>query len=727
MRMPHAFLIYINAKKTVDGTTFVYDLNDERVEVASDTSSIASHAYRGYGSVEECRKIYIETDAETGEFSALLPPISYQMSAQTLVANSDVKVGESRTIDLSKFNLASADTLFSETTTKDPTTGKETVTKKAEKTYDYQYKYIADYHTTPVFKVNEGMAFGSKSYTGSDEDGKYTIDKLYTQDGDNYSYKLGYPVFISGYEYEFAIEAYESYKNADNPKAEEDRQPLKGCFVQIANALSSSQSLVAKTQTGDDGELYEEGSPYGENLNGVQLDSLGQATYTWCAGLPNTNTQTHHANSITMQLCVSDKQYDWVPDEHSGIQWRANGTHQGPGMKGVNVGAVNMGYNFVTLATDKVVMVLRDPPGAKSSTTWTKGSTVSINSETIISNGAHTEDIVEKSWGETVIDAIGNQAHLSIFESDDVRKLTAGADVTILGGYTDNSTETYTTTQDISTSDEAEYVGSWGDLYIGFSRNGIFGDARKVYIPRDGSRFDVCDVTGVQDSLKTTFIYSQLEILTTLIPNYEAQIRKLLKDTYGKPRKRADEITTPHYYSNLPESDPNYGRSNYDKVFGNAATFDKEKMEGPSYAWVAPAGMACQDTLQFMLDQIAGWKEIIRQNEQEKVMMYEDRNSSDVLTDNISFDGGAKVTRTYTSETQKSHGNTYESEEHAIFQWNTGGKFNSKGVVINTANNSVHKQNKNSSTGNTQTQTFSFTLADNDYCDHSVDVYRKKE
>ena len=714
---------YVNAKKTVDGTTFTYDFNDERVEVASDTASIRSRSYRGFGSVEECKKIYIQTDSLTGEFSAMLPPVSYQMSAQTLVANSDVVVGESRTVDLSKFQLASADTLYSESKATDPVTGKEIVKKKAEKIYEYRCKYIADYHTTPVFKVNEGVPFGAKTYTGNDEDGKYVIDNLYTKDGNSFSYKLGYPVFVTGNEYEFDIEAYETYKNADDPKATEERQPLQKCFVQIANALSSSQSLVTKTQTGTDGVLYEEGTPAGENLNGVMLDSLGCATYTWYAGLPNTNAKTHHAQSITMQLFVSGKQYDWVPDNNAGIQWRADGTNQGPGMKGVNVGTINMGKNFVTLGTDKVLMVLRDPPGAKSSATWKKGSTITMKSETVISNGVHSKDIVEVAKGHTQ-QVVGLAS--GVIATEGIKHtFTGGLEGTYLKGHTDLDTESYTTTQDISTQSSKEYVGSWGDVYVGVSRNHIFGDARQVYIPRNASKFDVHDVTGVQDSMKTTFMYSQLEILTNIIPNYEAQIKKLLKDTYGKPRKSPSEITTPHYYSNLAETDPNYGRSNYDKVFGAAAGVNN--YEGPSYAFVPPTNVNCQDTIQFMLDQIEAWKNVIKRNEQEKVLMYEDRNTSDVLTENISFDGGTKVTRTYTSATDNVYVSTTQGEEHLIGQWNSGNKFNGKGIVIETATNSVHIQKSIKTTSNAQTETFSFTMGDNDYCDHSVDVYCKKE
>ena len=722
---------YLNAKKTVDGTTFTYDFNDERVDVASSTSNIESHAYRGFGSVEECKKIYIETDAETGEFSAMLPPINYQMSTQTLVANSDVIVGESRTIDLSKFNLASADTLFSETKTKDPVTGKEIVTKKAEGKYEYQTKYIADYHTTPVFTVNEGLAFGEKTYKGRDDDGDYTLDNLYTKNGSAISYKLGYPVFVTGNDYEFEIEAYENYKNADNPQAAADKQPLSGCFVQINNALSSTQSMVMVPQTVE-GTKYEEGTPVGENINGVQLDSLGCAAYEWQAGLPNTNAKTNHALSITMQLFVSGKQYDWVPAANSGL-WRADGTDTGAGMKGVNVGAINMGNNFSTLATDKVLMVLRDPPGAKSSATWKKGSTLSTKKQRMDGHGAHTKDIYEQAFGstETIVTfpapTIPGAVPLQGMVNTIGIKSTSTGGLDVTGGkYSgDINTETFTTTQDISTSSDPEYVGSWGDIYMGFSRNRIYGDARQVYIPRNASKFDVRDITGIQDSVKTTFFYSQLEILTNIIPNYKEQIKKMLKGTYGQPRKSKSEVTTVHYYSNLPENDPNYARSNFDPVFGSAAVVNENK-EGPSYTMVAPEGKISQDTILFMFEQIKAWEKMIYRNEQEKVMMYDDRNSPDVLAENISFDGGASVSRSYTSATDSTKFSNWDCEEHVIVEVNSGTRFNGNGVILETANNTIHKQAEDENTSNEATQSFSFTLADNPYCDHSVDVYFKK-
>lgn len=699
---------YINAKKTVDGTTFVYDFNTESVAVPSDTISIQSTSYRGFGSVEECKKIYITTDPKTGEFSVMVPPISYRMSEQTLVANSEVRIGESRAIDLSNQRLSGVDTLRSET-------------GKIEGVYHYANKYVADYHTQPVFKVNEGLPFGESEYNGYDEDGEYTIDNLYTQNGNSITYKFGYPIFVSANEYSFDIEAYESFVNADDPDAEEDQQPLSDSYVQISNALTAEQSLIAVEQTDNTGKKYEEGTVWEEKINGIRLDSLGRATYTWCAGLPNTNAKTNHAQSITMQLIVSGKSYDWVPADDSGL-WRADGSNSGPGMKGVNVGAINMGNNFVTEAPDKVFMVLRDPPGAGSSATWKKGSTVTISNENTTGSGVSTKNVLTKSLGAKTTTLSG----VVIQSTGNVNTVNTGVDYNSVTYTNNTSSESFTIQQDISTSSNPEYVGSWGDVYVGYSRNQIFGDARQVYIPRSAAKIDVRDVTGFRDSVNTTFVYSQAEILTLIIPGYQEQIKKLLKDTYGAPRKTSSEITHAHYYSNLPETDPKYGLSNFDKAFGNEAGLTKGKYEGPSYAFVPPAGVNTQDTIQHLLNQIKAWENIIKQNEQEKVEMYEDRNSSDVMTENISFDGGAKVSRSYTSATDSVTVRGWEDSFQEVFGWDSGMTFNDAGVVFNNQNNMSQKTGEKLAVKNDYTQSFSFSLSDNVYCDHSVDVYFKK-
>ncbi len=713
----------LNAKKVVSGTTYSYEINPEQVSVASDTTSIRSRAYRGGGSEEECKKIYITTDSLTGEFSAMIPPLKYKISDQKLVNKEDVKVGNTCIIDLDDFLMAGADTLFT-------VTDSAKQTRSVQGIYNYHYKLIGDYHTTPVFKVNEGKPFGIDKYEHADTDGSYTINNIYTANGENITYNYGYPLFETGKQYEFSLEAYENYVNADVASPKADKQVLSGCFVKIANAMSSTQHIVMKRQTDSKGRVYEPGTPVGDNTYGMYLDSLGKGSYVWCAGLPNINPATNHALSLTMNLVISGKDYGWTPSDNAGLK-RA-GTQDGGGMMGIVLGAITMGKNFVTEAPKMVDMVLRDPPGAHSKTTLKKGSTYSYNKESIRSLSFNGNATLTKSWGTKEKKLSGYKLLLpdsevliaEIIEEDLTHTGSVGPDLQAGLYWGDISTNTFTTNKDISTSSDPEYVGSWGDVYIGTSRNLIFGDAREVYIPRTSKTVSVHDTKGVQDSITTTFAYSQADIITNIMPGYRREIKNLLKDTYGVPRKTRGEVTVPHYYSNLPETDSRYGLSNFDKVFNGAEVKDGV---GPSYTVVFPNTGQHQDTIQYMHNQISAWENIIKENEKEKVMMYENRkNTNEVLTDHLTFSGGSSATRTYTST------NVHNDKIEKEFNVDVYGAYHSKdnikgwGFSFVAGGNAGYKSNYSTSDITENSETITYTLEDNDYCNHTIDVYRKK-
>ena len=59
---------YMNVKD--DGT-----YNNVEVPVASSSVNINSTSWRGAGDPDESRKLYIQTDPQTGEFSAMVPPL----------------------------------------------------------------------------------------------------------------------------------------------------------------------------------------------------------------------------------------------------------------------------------------------------------------------------------------------------------------------------------------------------------------------------------------------------------------------------------------------------------------------------------------------------------------------------------------------------------------------------------------------------------------------------
>ncbi len=710
----------LNAKKTVTGTSYSYDPNDKPVAVASDTTSIKSYSYRGGGSVEECQKIYITTDSLTGEFSALIPPLKYKMSEQKLSNKNDVIVGSGSIIDLDDFTFANADTLF-------VVSDSVKQTRSVSGIYKYHYKLIGDYHNTPVFKVNEGKPFGIDKYEHADADGLYTINNIYTVNGTNITYNYGYPLFEFGKQYLFPLEAYETYVNVDSKEAKPDKQPLSGCFVKIANTMSSTQVMVMKRQTDKEGKVYEPGTPVGDNTLGIYLDSLGKGTYVWCAGLPNVNPATNHALSLTMHLAISGKEYAWIPSDNTGL--KKAGTKDGEGMMGIVLGSVMMGRDFVTKAPVSPTMVLRDPPGAHSMTTLKKGSSYINNTETSISHSGKFDGTLTKSIGTSLIfiDKLKIQGVSAgdYYESSSQASGTLGVNLQMGRYWGDIVNQVFTFNEDVSTSSDSEYVGSWGDVYIGKSSNWIFGDAREVYIPRSSKTVSVHDTKSVQDSVTTTFVYTQAEILRNTIPGYKREIKNMLKDTYGKQRLTREQVTVPHYYSNLPEDHPNFGLSNFDKVFGGAEVKDGS---GPSYAVVFPKTGQYQDTIQYLHNQINAWENVIRQNEAEKVAMYEKRNiKSEVEMKSISFSGGTTVTESMNKTDEVSHATSNDFNIDVNLVYSSLNNIFNQGISFKAGPGYVFKKNETSMDVDQNTTNIVYTLMDNDFANHTIDVYRGKK
>ena len=74
-----------NAMKVVNDASIAYSPNTSTVEVVSQTDNILSHAYRGADNLSQY--VFITTDSLTGEFSALLPPLRYELQEIKFVNN----------------------------------------------------------------------------------------------------------------------------------------------------------------------------------------------------------------------------------------------------------------------------------------------------------------------------------------------------------------------------------------------------------------------------------------------------------------------------------------------------------------------------------------------------------------------------------------------------------------------------------------------------------------
>ncbi len=691
--------VRMNVKRVESGTTYSYKTNDSTVTVASASSKINSRSWRGAGT-DECRNIYIQTDSLTGEFSAMVPPILYETSTMNVLATG-VKVGEKKTIDLTQ-----------------PLVSYKDSTENASGGYDY-YTYNTllkqTYHSTPSFTVaqrgNDSGAFGIKKYKVEDALGTIDIDDIYTVDPTTgVSYKYGAAMFESESQYIFDLKGFEAYANYDADKDHPEVQtvPLAGVVVTIANALSSEQGVYIEGNA--DGA--EPGSIANLQTGELELDSLGQASYVWKAGLPNISAP--YTRTISISYAVEDKIEQW---------------EAGP-LTGIVLGALPTGNNFLTEGPDLIDMILRDPPGSGSSAEWSSGTTTSYSHSR---GGVWSSETGIQTTSKLGVDA-KTVTGIGVAKLDDLESrldLKIGVQVNVEGEDASSWGRSVTTTRTISTSDDADYVGADGDIYIGSSTNIIYGLARNVGLTRVGESQDVeltlKDVMTTGLSFDTEFAYTQNYIENVLLPNYLKTRDDLLitmSDTTGFVNTTDKAV----FITQLSPDDERYGTSNNDStVWGNQATAFPSSA-GPSYRMVIPQGSkeSFQDMVEWCNNQMKNWRKHLYANEMEKVKAWEQaqKNREDsIKVLNVSFDAGSSVT--YSTEMENTRGTSYDCTVTSIATvgFESGCAINSTGVYWDVTTETGGGEHFADEEETAETASFSYTFAEEGSDALSVDVY----
>ena len=698
---PSNDLYRINVIKQKRGeASFTYETNPQTVPVASASDRIKSKAWRGAGS-DDCSKIFILTDSLTGEFSAMLPPLVYAVSAPVIVAIDSV-IGDPNVkaqADLTDPVISYADSV--------------TLENGSTEFYEYNTLYKKVIHSKPIFTVAQSDhtdgAFGISEYEVVDNQGILVVDDIY----DPYptpTYRFGGALFIMSDTYKFNMSGREEYRNYDADRYDPvlTTVPLSGTVVTIENELSSEQAVYALGDT----VTKVPGSVYQLKSNQLVLDSLGNATYVWKAGFPNICAP--YSRTITISYDIDNKTYVW---------------NDGTPITGIVLGSLPTGNNFITAGPDLLDMVLRDPPGTKSKTEWTSGTVTSVShSEGGVWNSENNVETQSKLGAKvTTVTGIG----VALLEDIESKvDLTVGAKVAVEGEDASSWSRSITATRTISTSDEAEYVGAQGDVFIGTSTNIIFGMARSVDLTRKGTsdvELSMNDVMTTGLSFGTEFAYTQNYIENVLIPNLEKLRNGMLTTVPQIPGYR-NTGKRPVYITLAEPGDEAFGASNHDKdIFGSSAT-EHPATDGPSYRMVVPEGSdeSYTDSVEWCNTQIRNWKKHLANNEMQKVMAAElaKAKSDSVKVTNVSFDSGTSVT--YTKETEDKVGSTYENTvtATAIIGATTGFFINKVGVQFDIKTETGGGQHIQDESEQATTASFSYTLAEEGDDDAlTVDVY----
>ncbi len=605
--------------------------NKENLSVASASDKVNSESWRAGGDDNAMKNIYIKTDPKTGEFSALLPPLRYRITNVKFEHNPDLENApvfrNLNAVDLTNVQQEEVpDTCWDD----DNHIGYEPLFK-CVKSLRLTYRSPAKLDVTQI--GSPAGFFGEDSVTvtvmGEDD---VTLPVATVDDKGTVNYLYGYPIFDQDENYEFKIRAYEQYINYDADKEGHRYEAmLTDSIISVDNEMGELV-LVAKEDTSNDSVSVKMGDIVHLEPGQLQLDSLGTAVYKWHASFPN--LQKPFTRTMNIFTKVGNNYYSWKDN----------------GFEGIVFGCIPTGNNFVTVGPDNVIMVLRDPPGANSSTLWQNDTVIVKTSDTMKLNGGEEKVAINFGGGmkQSIFTGVGVMSKTT--EAVASYAVTIGQEATIQAIWGGGKSTTLSRSDKITTNASSDYVGSPGDVFIGFSKNYIFGEAMIVglYKQSDGSyALDMQKGTNIGDNFNTAFNYSQYYIENTQIPNLKLLRNQLL--THVNSRAEIPEKVTgtrPFFYTTLKPDDPRYGSSNCDKaVWGNTASAIVTPDDGPSYTMRVPENWIGVDSVAFYNQAINNWINCLAENEKDKV----EAINTNTLDRNVSWDRGSSRSHTSSS------------------------------------------------------------------------------
>lgn len=585
--------------------------------------------------------ITIYPNGETGEFMADVIPESF--TVRVFVPGHDNIPGSGENLDFSKsFTIQKEIYQYTDSLLKDSVWEK----KQYADTVYYQksQKFIKRY--TPEVRIRQVNPANNQflPYFGNDTvqimalDGSLTEVPLYK--AAQKVYTLGMPVFLQGVDYKLRADIFENYiyYNANGSvKADRapDEIPTQDARVNFSNNIATPDQSVVTVEAGDNGVAY----------------------YAFTAGEPE---MTSAKRKITATVSFGGESSTVT------IPWLKP-------FDAIVLGYKQAGHNFVTKGPDKVLMVLRDPPGSNSYSYLEKGTTHSESSKYTGSIANSGEESWVLGFKQTTITFTGVGAgtitpltetnagvtlgvlHEEKYEGSDAKKIST------------------TITTRFQTSSDPSYVGADADVYIGYSTNIAYGVTQNVSIVSkelygNGDGFLLYDAItpvpgdwylvqkkglGVAQTFETMFAYPQRHIEQVLLPELISIRNTLLMPPglYSDEQWQiiANQNDSVFVVSKLAASDPNYGKSNSDEVFNNP---DFSGFDGNSYKIYFPDNQEVKtDTILSINQMVDNWKQRLQDNEKAKV-------NANVLQ-NYSFEGGTQVEYSEAYATEKSHESSF--------------------------------------------------------------------
>ena len=597
----------------------IYSLNTDSVERvwAQPTDSIvaAGKAVTSAFGTDLSHNVVIYTDSVTGEYTALLPPLTYKVKSIVIPSNDEYRFNP-LSYNPIELGARAGQPMMQDSLRLDSTTVRRV---------NYHLAFDAPYYVEPVLKVTDAsrsdLAFGEEWLPWEDEKGKVHMVPSFTVDSATRepSYRMTYPLFRQGAIYRWRLKITETYVNWDNAAHPVTTVlPWKNGIVTVKSELGNR--IAAERDTimplGEDSTKminFKKGETIALGENQIALDSTGMGIYQFRASDPNiTKPYTLGAN-MSYTNVYGTRNYSWSE----------NGRFYG-----VVLGSITNGSDVLTSGPDDVLYILRNAPGNSSTVSATQGTsfTKTYNNTATANWGMHAD--FKFGIGETKLVLGGNAKPVDISDGffslmfmDERGHITTSGAYNGNKSWTNSQTTVNTLTQTVSTT--PGLTGAAGDVFVGQATNEVFSNSRMVDIqrdPNDSTRYYIGDYDGFVfgKTFGTQFTYTQNHIETKLLPDYLRMRNALLQhaDSLSVVRYRSGEDTTvfvnntsqPQYYTWLSPDAPRYG------------------VDTATYAMVSPRPnpelkvQVYKDMVQYYNEQVRLWKDLLAHNEEMKVM-----------------------------------------------------------------------------------------------------------
>ena len=431
--------------------------------------------------------VIIATNEVTGEYKASLIPYVYY------IKNTDLKIPKNEAITI----LSSAETLNLLATPK-----LDSISYTAK---DGTEIFSEPFHHKKSFRYNAAVTLTllDQQYE------KEIIIKNNTYDISG----LVDPLYIQKKKYDIIFEVSQNYINKDKTA----EVITKEFFTQGVFNITNNLEIVGKSTVS-------------------LIDNNKKYKYSFYAGEPNIAIADGFKNSIAVTYSIPGSNALAISNSSD---FKSKGI--------VNGGASTGGVAFATIAPEVPDIILRDPPGSNSFASIEKGTTITYTEETTDASSVANGGGYYVSVGPTLEVSVGFISFYTDLETNIVADTEGSFSKSIENTSQNVTTNTYTFNQTISTSDEVDFVGADGDLYIGNSKNVYYGIFNNMFITdaplalTDGTPVDNVEVTAKdaegndtqiyistrkdyfigEQPTKTFFSYSQKYIIETLIPELE--------------------------------------------------------------------------------------------------------------------------------------------------------------------------------------------------------------